>query len=331
MIMLEKVRKGIHNPRSIPPFLRNQLLDVGRKAATRAAIQGKPLQGMLLDDLRAGDDWLLIVLDACRYREFAELAPKVFDGDLTQAVAEGRNTFEYVRLCWPDTYPDVTYVSGAVPINSTQIDFDDQHFQSLYDGYVPKKHIGRIVDAWSSQWDMSLGVVPAWGVTEEAMKHLDTSQLVVHYFQPHAPYIGVEQALGHHDNENAKPNRGEPIDAPLWQRIKRGEISNTRLRELYQSNLELALAEAAKLVEATTHDRIVVIADHGEALGEWNVYSHPRREHPKIRIIPWLEVEGLREGWEEALETPKLTERKRPDSAGDKTAVQSRLEELGYL
>ena len=41
----------------------------------------------------------------------------------------------------------------------------------------------------------------------------------------------------------------------------------------------------------TDFEKVVVTADHGEALGEFGVYAHPRWvHHPKVRIVPWLEI-----------------------------------------
>jgi hypothetical protein len=262
-------------------------------------------------------------LDACRYDYLKEFAT-LFDGRLIAAKSAGHDTFEYVRLCWPDQY-DYPYVSGATPINGIQRDYDNEHFRQLYGGYVPMDHL-NIVDVWDFGWDASLGTCPPWEVTDAALDHSDSERLVAHYFQPHAPYIGDTRLLGHHDNENAHPHQGTPIDEPIWDAVKYGEISNQELREAYRSNLKVAVKEVCRLIRDTDFDRYVIIGDHGEALGEWGRYSHPRVDHPYIRTVPWFEVSGLTQQGEEF--AGQAGER---ESGGvTDMNVEERLEALGY-
>lgn len=323
-----KVKTGLRNPSKVVPYLLLKTIQPLRVAAARKATAGNPSQKLLIDDLREQDSWLLIVLDACRYPEFSEVAPAVFNGDLKKMTTEGHDTFEYARNCWSGSYPDVTYLSGAVPVNSGTVEFDNEGLSEIYDGFVPEEHIGEIVDVWQSGWDERFGVVPPWNITPVARDYLDTDQLVVHYFQPHAPYVGVEQELGHHNDENANPLGGEPPDAPLWRRIKRGDVTQSRLVELYRSNLEAVLYEAAKVVEEAPHDNIVIMGDHGEALGEYWTYAHPRKDHPLILTAPWMKVTGVKAEWRQHLTVPDVVP---SSSSTDDSSVESRLRELGYI
>lgn len=321
-----KIRTAFRDPSRVPPYLSRKAKQAVRLAATKNAIADAPSQKSLLEDLRETDSWLLIVLDACRYPEFGEVAPAVFDGDMQKMATEGHDTFEYVRTCWSGSYPDVTYLSGATPVNSGTLEFDDEGLAGMYDGFVPDDHIGEIVDVWQSGWDERFGVVPPWNVTPVAKDRLDENQLVVHYFQPHAPYVGVERELGHHNDESATPGDGEPFDAPLWRRIKNGEIPQARLFELYRSNLEAVLYETAQLVDDVPHENIVIMGDHGEALGEYWTYAHPRTDHPHVLTAPWIEVTGLKDDWQSQLDVPDVE----PPSATAESSVESRLRDLGY-
>jgi len=82
--------------------------------------------------------------------------------------------------------------------------------------------------------------------------------------------------------------------------------------------------------ETTPEDIEVVklsetVGDHGEALGEYGTYAHPRLRHAALRVVPFARVTGL-------------TEYAR-DKAGDCTepsrdgegSVSERLHQLGYL
>jgi hypothetical protein len=321
-----KIKAGLRNPSKVLPYLVPKAIQPLCGAAATKATVGNPSQKSLLDDLREQDSWLLIILDACRYPEFSELAPAVFEGNLEKMTTEGHDTFEYIRFCWPESYPDVTYLSGAPVVNSGTLEIDDEALAEMYDGFVPADHIGDIVDVWQSGWNERLGVIPPWNVTPVVKDYLDEDQLVVHYLQPHAPYIGVERELGHHNDESSTPGDGELIDAPLWRRIKRGEIAQSRLVELYRSNLEAVLYEVAKVVEEAPHDTVVIMGDHGEALGEYWTYAHPRNDHPYILTAPWMEVTGVKADWRSRLTVPD-TDR---STATEDSSVAARLRELGY-
>lgn len=323
-----KIKAGLQDPSKILPYLMPKVIKPLRVAAAMKAAAGNPSQKSLLDGLREQESWLLILLDACRYPEFSEMAPAVFDGDLKKMTTEGHDTFEYIRACWPESYPNVTYLSGAPAVNSGSLEIDDEELAEMYNGYVPNNHIGDIVDVWQSGWDESLGVIPPWNITPVIRDYFDEDQLVVHYLQPHAPYVGVEQELGHHNDESANPGEGEPIDAPLWRRIKRGDITRSRLVELYRSNLEAVLYEAAKVVEEAPHDNIVIMGDHGEALGEYWTYAHPRKDHPYILTAPWMKVTGVKAEWRQHL---TVTDVAPSSSPADDSSVESRLRELGYI
>lgn len=327
-------RKGLANPQKVPPYLWERTVDAAytpaRRLATAAATAGLPDQRAELATLRQHDSWLLIVLDACRFDEFCQWAPNHVDADIHAMRAAGRDTFEYAMECWHRDQPphpgdphDVTYVSGATPINSVDLDYEEKGLEHLYHGFTPRTHIGEIVDAWDTAWDTALGTAPPEGVARVARDHLDADQLVVHFFQPHAPHIGSARELGHTSGDGAQPFAGEPVDGPVWQRVYSGEVSDARLRRAYQSNLCRTLRVVAALIEAVPHDQIRIIGDHGEALGEYNTYAHPRVEHPHIRRVPMADVHA-------AIDAPDLGEVTTAGGSGADEDVAARLEALGY-
>jgi hypothetical protein len=246
----------------------------------------------LLQKVRSHDEYLLIVLDACRYRDFRDLHHLFLDGHLKPAYTPARDTFEYSRLMWPGDHA-VTYVSGAVPINSCQLQInEDGELNGLYEGYDPAQHLEEIVDVWSTGWQDDLGTVPPAAVTDAALDHHHQDQLAAHYFQPHAPYIGRVQLLGHRGEEH-RPNHGQPNDALVWECVQDGEIPIQKLHAAYQANMIRVLKEVQRLVQQTRHRHIFITADHGEALGEYDVYAHPRKpaRHPMIHVVPFFRVD----------------------------------------
>jgi len=285
-----------------------------------------PRQTARLDDFRQRDKYAIIVLDALRYDYAAEILPQYFEGSLEAVWSAGHDTFEYGQRCWGDQiYEGVRYVSGATPINSEADGdtFEDDHFNELYDGWVPSETLPGLVDAWRSEWDPSLGTVPPERVVDlVAREHVDADQLVVHCFQPHAPYIGEKPLLGHTNSRDAHPNQGAPVDEPVWKAVREQRVDKRTLEAAYRANIHRA-CEAIQLLieEELLGDRPVVItADHGELLADYgrDTISHPRIPFPEIRRVPWMRVDATTEA---------------PDVDGREDAttdVKERLAALGY-
>ena len=251
-----------------------------------------------IDELLKEEKFNIIILDACRFDYFKDEYEDFLSGDLKKVWSAGRDTFEYIKNIWPSYY-DITYISGATPINSVVDEsFLKGKLRNLYDGYIPKRHVKEIIDVWNHGWDHSLGTVPPKEVTDAALKYSNRKRLVIHYFQPHAPYIGSHKLLGYigkeysgvRDLELARAGvQGNPPDTKIWNAAKEGIISREELRLAYRSNLRLVLGEVKRLIQELG-GKIVVTSDHGELLGEDGFYAHSRINHPKLMEIPWLVV-----------------------------------------
>ena len=240
-------------------------------------------------------DWdYLIILDACRADYFAaEYSKFLPPSDLLFACSAGRDTFEFLRRVFPDYY-DLIYVSGATPVNSVLTrPIKDPFLKKYYGRYVPREHFKRIVDAWNYGWDDMLGTVPPKEVTRIAtdiIKHHKEERIIIHYFQPHAPYIGEYKLLGYSGTEAGKL-RGKPPDMKIWEDVKKGLISTAELKKAYLSNLRLVLKEVKCLLSAIdSTKKVIITSDHGELLGEDGRFGHQRIDHPKLRVIPWLVI-----------------------------------------
>lgn len=314
------VKAAIRNPHRARDKIRQWIGTPPAYVHTRVATSELARQYDRLRALRRNDEYLLVVLDACRYDIFADIATEYLSFEQLEPIrSEGHNTFEYVARCWPDEYDDVAYISAATPVNSDpRSEYNDDILTSLYAGYVPSEHLTNIRDVWQESWDQSIGITPPGPVTNATLE-TDCRRVVAHYFQPHAPYIGRQSLLGHANDEDSRPREGEAVDAPVWQRVKWGDVTRTQLRKAYESNLRRALREVYRLVEETDIERIVVMGDHGEALGEYGIYAHPTLEHPHTRRVPWGVVSGVKHYPDR--ETSETTD----------ASVESRLTDLGYL
>ncbi|MFB6200096.1 MAG: hypothetical protein ABEJ83_04405 [Candidatus Nanohaloarchaea archaeon] len=270
------------------PFLRLKLRDPYLKLLCYSKKRQLTSQLKLLNDLREEESYLLIILDACRYDILNEVANDYFDVEVRPVYGASRNTFDWGRQVWPEEY-DVRYVSGAPPVNSEpREDRTDDDKRVLYEGYVPSEHLKNIRDAWHDVWEEDKGIPPE-EITQIALEDIDVKPLVVHYYQPHLPFLGEKdpESVLSKDMVEGK----NTIDLDIWEMAKKGKIEKAELTEMYESNLRRVLETAKTLVNLSDHDKVVITADHGEALGEYGVYGHPKHiDHPKVREVPWVEI-----------------------------------------
>lgn len=286
------------------PYLRH------RQATLRREL---PAQRDLLDELRGRDRWCLLVFDAGRYDYMAPLLRDRYRGEVRRTFSAARDTFEWISTTWRGDYDDVTYLSGMVPVSDEIPDFDLEDFRRLYGGVNPGDSIGEIVKLWETHWDTGIGTVTPEAITDAALEYADRDKLVVHFNQPHSPFIGTPALFGHRNNRSATPKRGRPNDEPIWHRVRAGEVSDAYLRMAYWGNAARAIDAVDPLVRE--RETVIATADHGEALGEYGMYTHDRAPHPKRREVPWQVITGVRD---------------RDYSAADTETLDEKLQALGY-
>lgn len=315
-----------------------------------------PRQYRRIQRLVERDEFVLVVLDACRYDYFTEYISEYLDGDLSKTWSSGNRTPRWIPATWDDEYEGVTYVNSSVVVS-------DIHFKLRGRDYRPSDHFGEISHVWANQWDPELFTVTPEAMTDAALQVVggsDETRVVVHYFQPHAPYVGDPTITGWRGDQQRRVTGNESreellesastvsladiraldiekddIEAyglettrhPIGQQASDGVISDEELRRAYVGNLHAVLESVARLV---THLDVptVVTADHGEFLGEHGLYMHPNTTHPLLREVPWFEVAQS-----------ELAGKPIPDDIGtspdtaavSQQVVEDRLEGLGYL
>ncbi|WP_254921995.1 hypothetical protein [Halorubrum sp. Eb13] len=258
------------------------------------------------------EDWdTLILLDACRYDMFSERVP--IEGELSFRISLGSTSEEFLRQNFEDSqYHDTVYVNANVYFPKVGLD-QDRTFHSVID----------LLD----EWDENLEIAHPETVTEAAKKaheQFPNKRVIVHYMQPHIPFIGergrtiTEEA----DNRNAwvpfrDGNRPTSIDE-LWTG--------------YNENLDLVFEYVKELLNEI-YGKVVISADHGNMVGErqgplptkrmfghpWGVYSE------ELVKVPWFVINGKRR-----------TIRSEPPTGDHSTdthsedLVEQRLRTLGY-
>lgn len=64
------------------------------------------------------------------------------------------------------------------------------------------------------------------------------------------------------------------------------------LRQAYKDNLETVLQEVQTTVDRLPDKKIVITSDHGDLLGENDMYGHAGElNHEILFEVPWLEIE----------------------------------------
>jgi hypothetical protein len=272
-------------------------------------------------------DWdYLLVLDAARYDVFAEVYAEYFDGTLRKFDSEASATPEWVDTHF-EGFQDVTYFSANPYVNSLPLPLNETG-TVVYET-TPAEHLSRVVDVWDSGWDEGLGTVRPEAVTREFMTERDRvdGRTVLHFMQPHAPFLGRGQGRINRSIRNSFRSLKETgaaggLGGLLGDRLsgaverlegsetamKLGMLSNLGARSLlevltgnaretllayHEENLRGALDSVAP-VARSLDGRVVVTSDHGEAFGEEGVWGHHVETHiPELVEVPWLEVEGV--------------------------------------
>ncbi|WP_323173753.1 hypothetical protein [Natrialba sp. PRR66] len=248
----------------------------------------------------------LIVLDACRYDAFA--AHSSLPGTLERRRSLGSTTAEFIRENFEGrTLHDTVYVSANV------------WYLKLFEELDSELH--KFVNLQEKHHDEALGTVPPEAVTEEAhnaAEEYPNKRLIVHYLQPHQPYIGP---IGRKLFE---------VSPGLRETLHQSNVTDDTLRRAYQENLDLVLDSVANLL-SSLDGRTVVTADHGEMLGERGrpipvrTYGHfGSLYHDELVTVPWLVIENDQRK-EIVAESPSDAE-----FDADFDQVEQRLEELGY-
>jgi hypothetical protein len=267
-----------------------------------------PIQGIVYgrDGINVmAEDWdNLIILDACRADVFERIADiNIFD-EYKRVTSKASATPEFVNKTFTgQEFGDTVYINSN-PHISRDAPGSFHHRYDLWSEAFNKEH-GTVMPETSKNW----------GIKAES-EHPD-KRLIIHYNQPHGPYVGDERLKWDHSRARGS---GEAL--------KKGLITQAEFRAAYDSNLEAALPTAIELAEKLT-GRTVITADHGELFGKRQfpvpicAYAHPPGlRDPDLTTVPWAVING--------------DERKAVSDDGtsvervDSDSVERRLEDLGY-
>ncbi|QPV63225.1 hypothetical protein I7X12_00920 [Halosimplex litoreum] len=267
------------------------------------------------------EDWdTLIVLDACRYDLFEERHD--LPGTLSARESRAAHTSEFILGNFHERdLTDTVYVTAS-PIL-------ERGYQHKYD---PSFH--AVVNVWQEDgWDDEYNTVLPETMAEYALETAErypNKRLIVHFMQPHYPFVGSGLAL---DKETVPDP--EEIETDVWHEMMRERASITReeITEAYHRNFDVVQPHVRELLDELS-GKSVVTSDHGNMLGERarpipiREWGHPDGVYtPELVTVPWLEYEsGPRR--EVVAEAP--IDETEGDDAVEDDVVTERLRNLGY-
>ena len=261
------------------------------------------------------DDWdILLILDACRLDLMRELQSEYsFLDNLDSRWSVGSTSAEWMENTFIDEFEgdirDTIYIT-ANPFSKSEITASD---------------FAAVDELWRTQWDSNAGTVRPRPVTDRGISRWRQStdkRIIVHYMQPHYPFIGSPLTTNGLDKENW----GDVREENVWKMLRDGELSTEQVWGSYRENLQIVLEDVSLLLESIDADKVAITADHGNGLGEFGVYGHPRGIClPSVREVPWVitSAEEIREYEPTSVGEPSK-------ESSDDTVVDSRLEALGY-
>lgn len=257
-------------------------------------------------------DWdVLVLLDACRFDLFEEYAPN-------HPIYERLESVDSVYSCASSSTEWVSKAYGR--------EFDeevaDTHLVSG-NGWESRRldldRFGGVTPIWE-HWDSELGTTRPGDVTDAAIhagRRTDCGRLIVHYMQPHAPFL---HCAGKYNSINEHAGQGQSQN--VWKGLKKGEHDLDEVWEGYGQNLLTVLDDVERLIDNISGS-VVISADHGNLVGEFGLYGHPAGlPIPTVKRVPWVRVEAS------DTETYVPEDPIEPEVRGDD--VDDHLRALGY-
>lgn len=257
----------------------------------------------------------LIILDACRYDLFEHYCN--LKGNLEQKTSRGSSTVEFLRGNFHErTLNDTVYVTANPQLyrNKDRIDTT----------------LHREINVWMEDgWNEEYGTVLPETTTDyaiQASKDYPNKRLLVHYIQPHYPFLSSETSFDKGQLEDSE----NPYS--FWLQIMMGDLdlSIEDIWPMYAENLEQALDSVRDLLDELT-GKTVVTSDHGNMIGEPSSpipireWGHPWGTYTSELVdVPWLVINDS----QRRQITAEAPEESRDDT--NREAVAERLRSLGY-
>ncbi len=257
-------------------------------------------------------DWdNLLILDACRYDLFKNL--NTINGALRAVISGGSSTSGFLQYNFTsDYFSDTVYISANPQTRRHRV--EDRFYNSI-----------RL---WEEQWNDKLHTVLPKDVTDRTLKIAErypNKRLIVHYIQPHYPFIGeTGKQIQHRSIRGDGVIEQDRELASVWDQLETGAITKEKVWEAYKENFTILLPEVRRAVNEL-NGKTVVTSDHGNSFGEFGVYGHPGGIFLESLVkVPWLVVDDG--------DRREINGETRSGTVDETTAnIEDRLADLGYM
>jgi hypothetical protein len=223
------------------------------------------------------EEWeLCIILDACRVDALCEVSSDYgFIANIEERWSVGSMSEEWMKKTFSRTENQTLLKTAYVTSNvfSKNVLHGDQFL--------------LLEEVWKYGSDSESKVTLPRAITDRAVdihRELEPDRLLVHYMQPHHPFVGEVSSVS-----EFKPDPfGEKRADTVVDAYRKGEVPHEKFWGMYMSNLRLVLNDVELLLENIDAESVLITSDHGEAMGEWWVHGHPAGFlHPVVAKVPW--------------------------------------------
>lgn len=259
-------------------------------------------------------EWdLCIVLDGCRADELERKQSEFpWLGTIGRYPSLASCTWNWLPRTIESTPDDVLENTAYVCANP----FSDR--------FCSPDQFHTLDEVWRYAWNRDRGTVLPRPVTDRAIAHgrsTDADRLVVHYMQPHVPFLTDDAKAISQDNFDLDTTSA--IDD--WDRVIRGELSKSTAVSWYRETLAKVLADVDILLSNVDAEKVVITSDHGEAFGEGGLYGHPSNTDLScLTEVPWVETTATDHGThipdEHSDETSDVSQNQQLRALGYKTS-----------
>lgn len=258
-------------------------------------------------------DWdVCVILDTCRVDALRQLEDEYpFIEGVDRTVSVGGSSPEWMAQTFDAHHEEILEETAYLSANAWIEKVIDERLcpDDEYHDYRILKHLrdygdwniasradfGRLEKIWryvpeeqqpdkeSDPRNMRQGGSPPRYVTDRGVavwRRFDYDRLILHYMQPHAPYIDQLRTTRELDDIHRDPFRFLE---------ETGE--RQRVWDAYLNELRCVLDDLQILLSNIDAETVIITADHGEAFGEYGVYKHHSGSlHPKVRLVPWIKT-----------------------------------------
>lgn len=258
-------------------------------------------------DLLKANWKFLIILDACRYDIFRDIYKGIIHNhcELKRAITYCSGTKEWLQNNFHGRdCSEIVYVDPII----------------MFDKFLPNHNFFKVDYVWKTKWNYEYYTILAKDITDSALEQLKQhpdKRFIVHYHQPHPPFLSPEFKGMNESNTPDKilriiadekpPHNDFPhfIQGKLrnvlgsentWKLLIRLGIEPLdffgRVYKLYGTegiirgyieNLRLVLSDVTRLINKY-NGKIIISADHSKNL-------NGSSKNLKNEYVPWLEIE----------------------------------------